>query len=106
MPGYGGQLPNSRRVGNPKPRSFDIPNRAKLASGIFAIAVTFGGIVWVANETLESKEQEARILNECREYYAKLNAQMEHLGLPPFATGEVLSEYCEKWVTNPPGFNR
>ena len=106
MPGYGGQTPNSRRVGNPKPRSFGISNRAKLASGIFAVAVTFGGIVWVAKETIEGREQETRLLNECKQYYAKLNALMESRGLPLFATGEVLEEYCEEWVANPPGFNK
>lgn len=93
-------------MGKPRPHSFGISNRAKLASGIFAVAVFFGGIIWVTSETLEGKEQEARMLNECKEYYAKLNAQMESRGLPPFATGEVLDEYCEEWVANPPGFNR
>lgn len=106
MPGYGGQIPNSQRVGNPRPHSFGISNRAKLASGIFAIAVTFGGIIWVANETIEGKKQETRIFNECKKYYAKLNAQMESRGLPPFATGEILKEYCEEWVANPPGFKK
>ena len=111
--GFGGQIPNSQRVGKPRPRSFGISNRAKLASGLFAVAVTFGGIIWVASETLEGKEQEAvlrmtatAVYNECAQYYDQLNAQMERLGLPPFATGEVLKTYCDEWATHPPGFNK
>ena len=111
--GFGGQLPNSQRVGKPRSRSFGISNRVKLASGLFAVAITFGGIIWVTKETLKGKEQEAvlsltatAVYNECTQYYNELNAQMEQRGLPPFVMGNDFNIYCDQWATRTPGFNK
>ncbi len=103
---WGGRTPNSRDQGNPKPLKIQVSRRVKLILGFSAIAIGLVGITWIVKETIEGERQNASILSECKQYYAKLNAQMESRGLPPLATGEVLEEYCEEWVANPPGFDK
>ena len=100
-------------MGRPKRPADILSLRTKLGLWLIGVAVGGMGIYWVAEETKRGIEREAwraltatAVGTECLDYYARLNQQLERQGLPPFATGSMLKDFCRDWATQLPGGER